>query len=68
MHEADILVITLGADYDVSSAPGVVLGQNEFYSVAGAAHLAGVLSAFKAGMWGYAARPENARPRRMHAR
>jgi sulfide:quinone oxidoreductase len=35
-HEADHLVIALGADYDVSSTPGVKLGENEFYSVAGA--------------------------------
>ena len=48
-HEADILVIALGADYDVSTTPGVVLGRNEFYSVAGAAHLAGVLPDFRGG-------------------
>lgn len=47
-HEADILVIALGADYD-DSTPGVILGQNEFYSVAGAAHLAGVLPDFSGG-------------------
>jgi sulfide:quinone oxidoreductase len=39
-HEADFLVIALGADYDVSTTPGVVLGENEFYSVAGAARMA----------------------------
>ncbi|MBL9050679.1 MAG: FAD-dependent oxidoreductase [Tabrizicola sp.] len=49
VHEADILVIALGADYDVSSTPGVVLGVNEFYSVAGAAHLSTVLPAFTGG-------------------
>ncbi len=49
VHEADILVIALGADYDVSSTPGVVLGVNEFYSVAGAAHLATVLPGFTGG-------------------
>ena len=43
VHDADILVVALGADYDVSGTPGVILGKNEFYSVAGAAHLAGVL-------------------------
>jgi sulfide:quinone oxidoreductase len=48
-HRPDILVIALGADYDVSSTPGVVLGENEFYSVAGAVHLAGVLPTFKRG-------------------
>ena len=49
MHEADILVVALGADYDVSDTPGIVLGRNEFYSVAGAAHLAGVLGGFAGG-------------------
>lgn len=48
-HEADILVLALGADYDVSSTPGITLGRNEFYSVPGAAHLAGVLPGFKGG-------------------
>src|SRR5258706_12312344 len=42
-HEADILLIALGADYDVSSTPGITLGKNEFYSVAGALHLRDVL-------------------------
>lgn len=49
VHEADILVLALGADYDVSSTPGVVLGRNEFYTVEGAAHLAGVLPGFTGG-------------------
>ncbi len=48
-HDADILVIALGADYDVSTTPGVVLGDNEFYSVAGATHLAAVLPSFTRG-------------------
>jgi sulfide:quinone oxidoreductase len=48
-HDADILVIALGADYDVSTTPGVVLGGNEFYSVAGARHLRGVLPTFEKG-------------------
>jgi sulfide:quinone oxidoreductase len=48
-HEADILVIALGADYDVSSTPGITLGVNEFYSVAGAEHLRAVLPTFKQG-------------------
>jgi len=48
-HAADILVLALGADYDVSSTPGVTLGDNEFYSVAGATHLRQVLPTFKRG-------------------
>lgn len=49
VHEADILVVALGADYDVSDTPGIELGRNEFYSVAGAAHLATVLPNFIGG-------------------
>jgi sulfide:quinone oxidoreductase len=49
VHEADILVVALGADYDVAGTPGVMLGRNEFYSVAGAAHLATVLPGFTGG-------------------
>ena len=48
-HEADVLVIALGADYDVSRTPGVVLGENEFYSVEGAEHLREVLPDFREG-------------------
>lgn len=48
-HEADALVIALGADYDVSTTPGIVLGTNEFYTVEGATHLRDVLPAFTGG-------------------
>jgi sulfide:quinone oxidoreductase len=40
VHEADILVVALGADYDFDATPGLADGPNEFYSVAGAARLA----------------------------
>lgn len=48
-HEADYLVLALGADYDVSTTPGIVLGENEFYTLAGAANLREVLPTFKGG-------------------
>jgi len=48
-HEADFLVIALGADYDVSATPGVVLGENEFYSIPGAMRLREVLPTFTRG-------------------
>ena len=38
VHEADVLVIALGADYDMDATPGLAEGGNEFYSVAGAEH------------------------------
>ncbi len=49
VHVADVLIIALGADYDVSGTPGIMLGLNEFYSVAGAAHLSKVIPDFKGG-------------------
>ena len=39
-HEADVLVVALGADYDMDATPGLAEGGNEFYSVAGAERLA----------------------------
>jgi sulfide:quinone oxidoreductase len=48
-YEAEVLVIALGAIYDVASTPGVRLGENEFYSVAGATHLRDVLPTFERG-------------------
>jgi sulfide:quinone oxidoreductase len=48
-YDADFLVLTLGADYDVSSTPGVVLGENEFYTLPGATRLAEVLPTFTKG-------------------
>lgn len=48
-HEADLLVIALGADYDVDATPGLAEAGNEFYSVAGAERLAGIIPAFSRG-------------------
>jgi sulfide:quinone oxidoreductase len=48
-HEADALVIALGADYDMDATPGLAEAGNEFYSVAGAERLAGILPGFSAG-------------------
>ncbi|MFL5846354.1 MAG: NAD(P)/FAD-dependent oxidoreductase [Solirubrobacteraceae bacterium] len=51
VHEADELVIALGADYDIAATPGLaeVRRGGEFYSVAGAERLAPQLQAFKGG-------------------
>jgi len=49
VHEADILAIALGADYDVDATPGLAEGGNEFYSVAGAARLAPLIASFSQG-------------------
>lgn len=49
VHEADVLVVALGADYDVDATPGLAEGGNEFYSVAGAERLASVIPAIAEG-------------------
>jgi sulfide:quinone oxidoreductase len=49
IHEADVLVIALGADYDMDATPGLADGGNEFYSVAGAERLAGIIPKFSQG-------------------
>ena len=48
-YDADVLVIALGADYDISYTPGLAEGGNEFYSFAGAERLREVLPTFKKG-------------------
>ncbi len=49
VHEADILVVALGADYDFNATPGLAEGGNEFYSVDGAERLGELLPAFSQG-------------------
>lgn len=49
VHEGDVLVIALGADYDMDATPGLAEGGNEFYSVAGATVLRDILPAFTGG-------------------
>jgi sulfide:quinone oxidoreductase len=49
IHEADYLVIALGADYEMSATPGLAEGGNEFYSVAGAQRLADIIPTFSQG-------------------
>lgn len=49
VHEADVLVIALGADYDTDATPGLTEAGNEFYSVAGAERLAEILPTFSKG-------------------
>ena len=71
VHEADVLVVALGADYDFDATPGLAGGGNEFYSVAGAERLRrdppDVLA--RAASWSAsAARRSSARPRRASAR
>ena len=49
VHEADFLIVALGADYDLDATPGLAEAGNEFYSVAGAARLGELLPTFSQG-------------------
>ena len=48
-YDADVLVVALGADYDVAATPGLAEGGHEFYSVAGATRLRDILPTFSKG-------------------
>jgi sulfide:quinone oxidoreductase len=47
-HEADFLVVALGADYDFAATPGMA-DATEFYTLAGATQLGGTLKTFTKG-------------------
>jgi sulfide:quinone oxidoreductase len=48
-HDCDFLVIALGADYDFKATPGLMEGENEFYTLAGAKRLAELIPQFSKG-------------------
>src|SRR6266540_3609213 len=48
-YEADVLIVALGADYDLDATPGLAEGGNEFYSFEGASRLREVLPTFSSG-------------------
>ncbi len=48
-YEADVLVVALGADYDMQATPGLVEGGNEFYTLKGAEQLREKLTKFTKG-------------------
>jgi sulfide:quinone oxidoreductase len=48
VHEADVLVVALGADYDFDATPGLA-DSTEFYSVGGAERMRDVLPTFTGG-------------------
>jgi len=48
-YDADILVVALGADYDLAATPGLAEAGLEFYSVPGAERVREVLSTFTQG-------------------
>ena len=48
-YEADVLVVALGADYDLDATPGLAQAGNEFYSVAGAEAVRHLLPSLRSG-------------------
>ena len=48
-YEADILVVALGAEYDLEATPGLIEGGYEFYSFAGAERLREIIPTFSKG-------------------
>jgi sulfide:quinone oxidoreductase len=48
-YDPDILVIALGADYDIAATPGFAEGGVEYYSVAGAERMRDVVADFASG-------------------
>lgn len=48
-YEADVIVVGLGADYDIAACPGLLEGGNEFYSMEGAMKLRETIPSFKKG-------------------
>ncbi|MCW3119342.1 MAG: NAD(P)/FAD-dependent oxidoreductase [Chitinophagaceae bacterium] len=48
-YDADVLVVALGADYDINATPGLAEGGNEFYTFHGAERLREVIPGFTKG-------------------
>ncbi len=48
-YDADILVVALGAEYDIDATPGLADGGYEYYSIAGAERLRDALPGFTGG-------------------
>ena len=48
-YDCDVLVVALGADYDITATPGLAEGGIEFYSLAGAERAAQALADFNGG-------------------
>ena len=48
-HDADFVVVALGADYDMGATPGLAEGGSEYYTLAGAERMRDTLDAFEGG-------------------
>ena len=48
-HEADVLVVALGADYDMGATPGLAESRDEFYTFEGAVRMRDAIRSFSKG-------------------
>jgi sulfide:quinone oxidoreductase len=48
-HEADAIVVALGADYDLAATPGLAQSRDEFYSLEGAERMRDAIAGFTHG-------------------
>lgn len=49
VYDADVVIVALGADFDMAATPGLAMAGNEFYTVPGAEKLRDVLPKFTSG-------------------
>src|SRR3954449_149888 len=49
VHDADFLIVAMGADYDMAATPGLETGGHEYYTLAGAERLRDALAEFEGG-------------------
>ena len=67
-HEADVLVVALGADYDLAATPGLAEAGHEFYSVSGAEAVRHLLPTFRSAPRSSASAARRSSARRRRAR
>src|SRR5215213_7234400 len=69
-HDADFLVVAMGADYDMAATPGLQEGGHEYYTLAGAERLRDALDDFDGGRSSFACSGSrsSARPPRSRGR
>src|SRR3954464_925350 len=49
VHDADFLIVAMGADYDMAATPGLETGGHDYYTLAGSERLRDALAEFEGG-------------------
>src|SRR3954464_1566824 len=49
VHDADFLIVAMGADYDMAATPGLETGGHDYYTLAGSERLRDALAEFQGG-------------------